>query len=143
MDEFDRAFDELLDKGFLKRAGVDKNRDVVYEFCAFPNTEGTRQYNGQTTIYLLMSEGCPQARGFGGANGAWTYAFTSPERANEFLECSHEVGILTDVNRLFRMTIDEYFDWKEQGKAHADLCIDPKPDMHNHPAFDPCRNEQN
>ena len=93
------------------------------------------QYTDDTCIYLLMSEKVKQARGFQDRNRALTFAFTTRKKANAFLKKAREVGMLTDVDLLFQMTVGEYFEWKAQGKASADLAIDPQEDMLQHPVF--------
>ncbi len=93
------------------------------------------QYTDDTRIYLLMSQKVKQARGFQDRNRALTFAFTTRKKANAFLRKAKAVGILTDVDLFFEMTVGEYFEWKKQGKASADLAIDPPEDMLQHSVF--------
>jgi len=84
-----------------------------------------------------MSNKTHQARGFfdPGGQRMFTFAFTSQEKANAFLEKARKLGGLFDVGLLYRMTVGEFFEWKETGRTKSDLTIDPDPEMLEHPIF--------
>ena len=92
-------------------------------------------YTEETEIYLLMSKDEKKARGFKDRNKSFTFAFTCRDKAKVFLENAQTVGILSDVNLLYQMTVGEYFQWQEEGKTEAQLTIDPAPDILKHPVF--------
>ena len=92
-------------------------------------------YTNDTQIYLLMSSREKRGRGFYERSGTYTFAFTTQAKARKFLKEARAVGLLTDIDVLYEMTVGEYFQWKAAGKTTADLNIDPAPDMLHHPFF--------
>jgi hypothetical protein len=60
-----------------------------------------------------------------------------------FVKEARSVGMLMDVDRLLPMTIGEYFQWKKEGRALADLTIDPDKDLLKHSSFSDSRFAQN
>lgn len=56
----------------------------------------------------------------------WAYAFTSQQKAKNFLRIMRGHGSLGNANRLLPCTLKEWFDWQPQ-KNLPDLTIDPDP----------------
>ncbi len=92
-------------------------------------------YGDGTPIHLLMSRRLKQARGFRDRKKTLTFAFTSKELAEAFLEKARSLGMLADVDLLFESTAGKFFEWTEQGKASGELAIDPDPAILEHPLF--------
>lgn len=81
------------------------------------------EYTENTEILLLTAE---NRKGFLGmidfATGKkFTWAFTSQEKAKEFIVLGRNKGYLKDTNILYRCTIDEFLDKEKQ----SHLTIDP------------------
>jgi len=103
------------------------------------------EYTDETEIYLLMLVRDKRARGFTDTKRSFTFAFTTPQKAEAFLRAARAVGILLDTDMLFRMTVGEYFEWRRTGRVlpGVDLTIDPEADMMQHPHFAPLRYANN
>lgn len=103
------------------------------------------EYTDETEIYLLMSVRDKRARGFTDMKKAFTFAFTTQEKAEAFLKTARSVGILLDTNMLYRMTVGEYFEWRRIGKVlpGVSLTIDPDAEMMKHPHFASLRYSNN
>ncbi len=92
-------------------------------------------HNEGTAIHLLIhkQEGPAATVGFADNNGIFTFAFSTLELAESFVAIARQQNLLTQVGRILPMTVGEYFKLREQGWTKADLCIDPDPEMLNHP----------
>lgn len=58
----------------------------------------------------------------------WVYAFTSQQKAEDFLRIARQGGGFTEANRLFPCTLAEWFDMQAKKKL-PDLAIDPDPEQ--------------
>lgn len=93
------------------------------------------EHTEDTSILLLMSQRDKRARGFTDTRRAFTFAFTTKEKAEAFLLEARVVGMLLDADLLYAMTVGEYFEWQKQGLATGDLTIDPDAGLLKHPQF--------
>jgi len=57
----------------------------------------------------------------------WVYAFTSKEKAENFLRITRQAGWFEGANRLFPCTLAEWFDMQAKQKL-PDLAINPDPE---------------
>lgn len=134
------------EKGDYEYLLTDKGWLAIKELGKLPGLgEDLPQYNDDTEIFILMSQEVKSARGFidFGTNTQFTFAFTSEEKAKEFIKKSKERGFLSDVDLLYRMTVGEFFEWKQTGQTNSELTIDPDPDMVSHSVFNGAADKQN
>lgn len=89
-----------------------------------------------TTVYVLTSKSGHFVGAMELTSGLeWSYAFTTPEKAKDFLRMARQQGFLENVNRLFPCTLAEWFRMQEDQNL-PDLAIDPDPEQHrDHPTF--------
>jgi hypothetical protein len=99
-----------------------------------PGTKQQQPWTDSTAIFLLISRSSRGPVGFYDAGGGnmFTFAFTTQEKAKDFLKEAKRLGIAKDVDRLLPITIGEFFEWKSTGKTTSELSIDPSPDMLRH-----------
>jgi hypothetical protein len=94
------------------------------------------QYASDTQIFALANAAGSFARFVELTTGKQlAYAFTSVDKAKEFLRVMRSRDLLNDINRLFPCTLAEWFDWQPK-KNWPDLAIDA--DAHaivEHPLF--------
>ena len=83
-----------------------------------------------TTVYVLANE---KLRFVGmtelSLGRKWVYAFTSPQKAKEFLRMARQKGMMEKTNRLFPCTLAEWFDLQAKQQL-PDLAVDPDPEQH-------------
>ena len=94
------------------------------------------EYSDDTKIFLVMAGRDKRAVGFGDTKRSFTFAFTTEAKAEAFLKASRSVGMMLDADTLYAMTVGEYFEWKKNGKASADLTIDPDTELFTHSLFE-------
>jgi hypothetical protein len=87
------------------------------------------KYTEQTVVYVLANYACE----FIGlmelaSNRHWIYAFTSEEKAEDFLRITRQAGYFQGITRLFPCTLAEWFEMQAKKKL-PDIAIDPNPEQ--------------